>query len=120
MMILLAGAMQAYAFPSYAFSHIVSKGWKMDMVHAHMYRTIAVFAFGTALSYLQSFLSGSASDRHATVLSRIVQMIIMLPVLMAYQWWFELYDTQLFTMMFLFLQVPMGLLVGAAYYAGLP
>lgn len=120
MMLLVTVALQAYAFPSFLFSKITYKGWKMDLVHAHMCRTVAVMSFGMALGYLQSFLNGSASDRHAAVLGRVVQIVVALPVVMAYQWWFQLYDNQFFTMLTLFFQLPVALLVGAAYYAGFP
>lgn len=96
MVVCATGCISYLAFPSYALSFVSVEKFKADMVHAHMYRTLALFLLASVLNYMAAFVNGSKRARHDEVTRRLIVASITIPIFMAYQWWYQIASPQLF------------------------
>lgn len=118
MLLTMASAVTYLAFPLLPLSYVVTENFKPDMVHTHMYRVVGVCLLGEALGYLAAFTTGSIEARHSQITRRLICMVICIPLIMAYQWWYAIIARQVYIGCLGSYVVIVGALA-MAYYRGL-
>lgn len=96
MLFVMAAAVAYLAFPSLPLGYVTVENFKPDMVHMHMYRVVGVLLLGEALGYLAAFTTGSCEARQAMITRRLLSTVLVISLIMAYQWWYTLVASQVY------------------------